>query len=365
MAATRFSSPQLGARLAARTLELVDIASESGAERDIFDRVLGELRGAGVPARDAGDTCILAGASARSDRPLVLLAGHLDTVPAQGNLPGRATADLVTGLGAADMKGGVAVLLELARAPSARGGAARAADVGLLLFGREELPAKQSALTPLLDRERALREADLAVMLEPTGNVVQAGCLGNLDATWTFHGRAGHSARPWLADNAIDHAVAGIAELHATEPTRVAVDGLSFTQVASVTSVHAGVAPNVIPGTCTANVNFRYSPTVSPDEAARILRERCERHGELRVRGNSRGALPPHDNPLMDRLVECSGAAAEPKQAWTPVAEFAAAGIDAVNLGPGDPALAHRVDERVSVHALVRSYELLEAFLCA
>jgi succinyl-diaminopimelate desuccinylase len=364
MASTRILSADLTARLARRTLELVDMASESGAERDIAEHVLGVLRAGDVPACDAGDTCILAGATARRERPFVLLAGHLDTVPAQGNRPGRLVEDHVEGLGASDMKGGVAVMLELALAGAA-GELDRAnVDIGYLLFGREELASSQSALAPLLAREAGLRGADLAIVLEPTANVVQAGCLGNLDATWTFGGRAGHSARPWLAENAIDRALAGVAALHALEPERRTIDGLDFKQVATVTTLHAGIARNVIPGTATANVNFRYSPELSAGEAEQTVRDWCEPHGQIDVLSNSPGALPPHENPLSSRLTATTGALAQPKQAWTPVAEFASAGIEAVNLGPGDPAFAHRADERVSIAALVHAHTILEAFLC-
>ncbi|HEY2718877.1 MAG TPA: succinyl-diaminopimelate desuccinylase [Solirubrobacteraceae bacterium] len=365
MALTGTSTTNLAVRLAERTLELVDIASESGAERDITEHVLRVLREGGVPVRDAGDTCVLAGASRRATRPLVLLAGHLDTVPAQENLPGLRTEETVVGLGTSDMKGGVAVMLELALAQATGTlAAAHAFDVGYVFFGREELPSSESALAPLLEREGGLREADLAIVLEPTANAVQAGCLGNIDATWTFSGRSGHSARPWLAENAIDRAVAAIRELHAREPERELIEGLEFAQVASVTTLHAGIARNVIPGTCTANVNFRYSPRLDAAQAEGELRERCQAHGELELLSNSEGALPPRENPLFARLLAASGAPAEAKQAWTPVAEFAAAGIEAVNLGPGDPALAHRSDEHVSSAALLRSHEILSSFLC-
>jgi succinyl-diaminopimelate desuccinylase len=359
MASTQNFSTDLASRLASRTLQLIDISSESGAERDIVEHVLGVLWDGGVPARYAGDTCVIAGATSRDERPFVLLAGHLDTVPAQGNVRGRFTDGHVEGLGASDMKGGVAVMLELAHAR-----VASTVDVGYVLFGREELPAAEGALTPLLAREEGLRSADLAVVLEPTANVVQAGCLGNVDATWTFRGRAGHSARPWLADSAIDRALAGIGELHARGPSRQTIDGLEFTQVAAVTTLHAGLARNVIPGVATANVNFRYSPQTSAEQAELALRGWCEPHGELELLCNSPGALPPHDNPLLARLLAASGAAAQAKQAWTPVAELAAAGVEAVNLGPGDPAFAHRPDERVATDALVRAHEILERFLC-
>jgi succinyl-diaminopimelate desuccinylase len=351
---------ELASRLARRTLQLIDVASESGAETDIVEHAVDALAAGGMPVIDAGDTCVLAGATRRGDRPFVLLAGHLDTVPAQGNLPGRRHGDDVEGLGASDMKGGLAVMIELALAklPSR-------VDVGYLLFGREELPSAQSALGPLLQRREGLRTADLAIVLEPTANAVHAGCLGNLDATWTFHGRAGHSARPWLADNAIERAAAGVAALGAIGAKPSVIDGLEFTQVASVTTLSAGVARNVIPGVAAANVNFRYAPDLSAADAERTLREWCEPHGTLRVLSNTSGAPPPHENPLMDRLVAASGRPVQAKQAWTPVAELAQAGIEAVNFGPGDPAYAHRGDERVAVDALVRCHRILERVLCA
>jgi succinyl-diaminopimelate desuccinylase len=360
MASTGILSTDLQTRLASRTLELIDIPSESGEERNIMGHVLDVLRESGVPAGNAGDTCVLAGARSRCDRPFVLLAGHLDTVPPQDNLPGSQTHEHVEGLGASDMKGGLAVMLELALAQTPS-----ELDVGYLLFGREELPSAQGALSPLLQREAGLRSADLAIVLEPTANAVQAGCLGNLDARWTFSGRAGHSARPWLADNAIDHALEGIRALHTIGPSRLTIGGLDFTQVATVTMLRAGLARNVIPGEAVANVNFRYAPGMSDEQAERTLRGWCEPYGEIEVLGNSPGARPPDANPLLHRLLASSGGSVQAKQAWTPVAEFAAAGVEAVNLGPGDPAFAHRPDERVATDALVRAYRILESFLCA
>ena len=213
--------------LAARTLELVDVASESRDEAALAAHLLDVLPG----ARDAGDTCVLAGATARGDRPWVLLAGHLDTVPAQGNRPGRRDADAVHGLGASDMKGGLAVMVELALAEPA----GRMLDLGFVFFGREELPVTESALTPLLGREPGLSEADLAIVMEPTANAIQAGCLGNINATWTFSGIAGHSARPWLADNAIHRAARGIAALADVGPEDHEVGGLRYVEAISVT----------------------------------------------------------------------------------------------------------------------------------
>jgi succinyl-diaminopimelate desuccinylase len=303
---------------------------------------------------------VLAGVTARGDRPLVLLAGHLDTNPAQGNRPGRRDADAVSGLGASDMKGALAVMIELALArPAAM------LDVGYVFFPREELPFGESALTPLLEREPGLREAELAVVMEPTANAIHAGCLGNVSATWTFHGRSGHSARPWLADNAIHRAAEGILAVARTEPIPCDFDGLRFTEVVSVTRIAGGIASNVVPGEAVATVNYRYAPGRSAADAETWLRALCEPYGTLVIDGNAPSAPVAVANPLAQRLIATGELAVEAKQAWTPVAEFAAAGVDAVNFGPGDPAQAHARDEHVRIDALVRCYETIEAFACA
>src|SRR4051795_12398957 len=333
---------ELGERLAARTLELIDIPSESRDEASIAAHVAALLPG----ARDLGDTALLAG----PEGARVLLGGHFDTVPAQGNRPGRREGNRVIGLGASDMKGALAVMIELVR---------DGLPFGALFFGREELPLTDSALTPLLERHPLSPE--LVVMMEPTDNALHAGCLGNLNATWTFHGVAGHSARPWFTDNAITRAAAGVTALAAHEPEPHAFEGLEFVEVASVTKISGGIAMNVIPGEATAHVNYRYAPGRTPEAAEARLAELCAGHGELRIDANAPSGAVAR-GPLVDALVRAGDLAVAPKQAWTPVAEFGLAGLPAVNFGPGDPPQAHTREEAVSVEALVRSYRVLERF---
>jgi succinyl-diaminopimelate desuccinylase len=336
----------LGDRLAARTLELIDIASESRAEAALAEHVAGVLAEGGVAVRDLGDTCVLAGPD---DAP-VLLAGHLDTVPAQDNRPGRIEGGRVHGLGASDMKGAVAVMVELALA---------GVPVRCLFFGREELPASESALTPLLAREPLA--AELVVMMEPTSCELHAGCLGNINATWTFSGRSGHSARPWTADNAIEHAAAGVLALAAQPPVPHAFDGLEFVEVASVTRIAGGIASNVIPDRVDCLVNFRYAPGRGAAAAEARLAELCAGHGTLTIDSNApSGAVAT--GPRVDALVAAGDLVRAPKQAWTPVAEFGLAGLPAVNFGPGEPAEAHRRDESVAIAMLVRAHDVLERF---
>jgi len=336
----------LGGRLAARTLELVDIPSESRDEDRLAAHVASVLEAGRVPVRDLGDTCLLAG----PDGAPLMLAGHLDTVPAQANRPGRIDGGRVQGLGAADMKGALAVMIELALA---------GAPYRCLFFGREELPAHESALAPLLAREPLA--AELVVVMEPTACELHAGCLGNINATWTFRGRSGHAARPWTADNAIERAAAGVLALAAQPPQPHSFDGLEFVEVATVTRIAGGIAANVIPDRVDCHVNFRYAPGRSPADAEARLAELCAGHGDLRVDSNAPSG-PVASGPCVDALIAAGGLVRAPKQAWTPVAEFGVAGLPAVNFGPGDPAQAHRRDESVEVAALVRSHEVLERF---
>jgi succinyl-diaminopimelate desuccinylase len=338
--------PDLAERLARRTLELIDIASESRDEARLADHVAAVLDAGGVPVRALGDDCVLAG----TDAAPVLLAGHLDTVPAQDNRPGRIDGGRVHGLGASDMKGALAVMIELAL---------DGAPLRCLFFGREELPVDESALTPLL--ARAPLTAALVVMMEPTSCELHAGCLGNINATWTFRGRSGHSARPWTADNAIEHAAAGVLALAAAPPRPHDFDGLEFVEVASVTRIAGGIAANVIPDRVDCHVNFRYAPGRSAAAAEARLAELCAGHGELRIDSNAPSG-PVATGPLVDALIAAGDLARAPKQAWTPVAEFGLAGLPAVNFGPGEPEQAHRRDESVPIAGLVRAYEVLARF---
>ncbi|HSI97528.1 MAG TPA: succinyl-diaminopimelate desuccinylase [Gaiellaceae bacterium] len=347
-------------RLAARTLELVDIPSESGSEARIREHLLGLVPPALAPEY-AGDEAYLFVPERRPGTPLVLLGGHYDTVPAQGNLPGRIEDGAVHGLGASDMKGGLAVAIELVRGLSER--ARGPYDVALLLFGREELPVEHDPLPALFESSRAAHETELAILLEPTDGAIQAGCLGNVIARLTVYGTSGHSARPWLAENAIAIAIEALRPLVSLEHREADVEGLRFVEALSVTRIRAGIADNVIPGEATATLNFRYPPDRTPDEAEDYLRSLVPETATLAVLSNAPPGSVVTASPLVQALRTSADLALEPKQAWTNVADFTARGIDAVNFGPGHTALAHRRDERVEISALVHAYETLWGFL--
>jgi succinyl-diaminopimelate desuccinylase len=330
--------------LAARTLQLVDVPSESRCEADLVAlvRELVPLE----PLYDDGEVLLYGDAAAP-----VVLAGHLDTIPAQGNIPGRIADGAVHGVGASDMKGGIAVMIELARA---------GAPGRYLFFNREEVPVSESPLpslfaTPLLDGTQ------LAVVLEPTDTILHAGCLGNIQARVHFHGESAHSARPWTGVNAIHELVRGLEQLVRLEPLDVELDGLVYREVVSAVRVEGGIASNVVPAAASVELNFRYAPGRSRAEAEARLRELVP-HGEIEILSNSPSAPPALANPLAQSLRKLVPDVA-PKQAWTPVAQFAEQGIDAINYGPGATAYAHRVDEQIPVASLEQCYETLRTFL--
>ena len=330
--------------LAARTLQLVDVPSESRNEAELVAlvRELVPLE----PLYDDGEVLLYGDPAAP-----VILAGHLDTIPAQGNIPGHIAGGVVHGVGASDMKGGIAVMIELVRA---------GAPGRYLFFNREELPVAESPL-PAFFATDLLAGIELAVVLEPTDCILHAGCLGNIQARVTFHGESAPSARPWTGVNAIHELVLGLEQLVRLEPLDVELDGLVYREVISAVRVEGGIASNVIPATASVELNFRYAPGRSRAEAEARLRELVP-HGEIEILSNSPSAPPSLGNPLALKLRGFVPDVA-PKQAWTPVAQFAEQGIDAINYGPGATAFAHKVDEQIPVASLERCYTTLHSFL--
>jgi len=349
-------------RLAERTLALVNIPSASRDEAAITEHVAAAVRVTGLEERFASDDALFFTTERVPGRPLVLLAGHLDTVPPQENLPGRVEDGWIVGLGSTDMKGGLAVMLELAGWLDAER-PERDVDLGFLFFAREELPVSESPLPAVFAACPELREANLAIVLEPTDNTIQAGCLGNVMATLTFRGASAHSARPWTGVNAIALAVEALFPITRIPPLPIDVQGLTFTEVLSVTRIEGGIADNVIPDRVACRLNYRFAPVRTEDEAKRNLADIVDDAGELEITSSAPAGRVAAGSPLVQRLQRAGGLLLEPKQAWTPVAQFSEEGIDAVNLGPGATQYAHRRDERVAVRELLRAFEALRRFV--
>jgi succinyl-diaminopimelate desuccinylase len=335
------------------TRQLVAVPSVSGEEQAIAGLVERRLR-TQVPAmtlRRIGNTVV--GRTDRGCAQRVLLAGHLDTVPDSGNC----TDDVphqVSGLGAVDMKGGLAVLLLAAEGRCAY-------DLTVVCYDREETGSRGSGMHVLAEQHRDLLAADLAVVLEPTDGWLEAGCQGNLVVELAFAGRRAHTARPWTGDNAIHRAAPALSRLAAWQPRPVTLDGLAYRQAFSVVGVTGGVQGNVVPDRCTVKVNYRHAPSLDSGAALATVTELAPEADEVRVVLDSPAAPPRLDTPLLQRLR--ADLPVRPKLGWTDVGRFAQLGIPAVNFGPGDPERAHMLGEVVTRAALERCLDILSGFL--
>ena len=286
----------------------------------------------------------------------IVLGGHLDTVPVNNNATPRRDGDTLHGLGAADMKGGRAVMLQLAEELSA---AASGPDVTLVFYDGEEVADEHNGLRRLFAERPDLVAGDLAVLLEPTGRWVEAGCQGTIHVRVTFHGARAHSARPWTGVNAIHRAAPTLARIAAHEAPTVTVDGLHYRESLQVVRMQAGIANNVVPDRCEIVVNRRYAPACSFEDAVAQTTAMFAEADEVEVVSASPAAPPNLTNPLINELVRVGELDVRPKLGWTDVARFAQHGIPAVNFGPGEPELAHTAEERVDRADLEHCWRVL------
>ncbi|MDD9943056.1 MAG: succinyl-diaminopimelate desuccinylase [Myxococcales bacterium] len=356
------TSSTLAAGLRDTLLEITRIDSPIGEERALCDHVQARLTktlGDGAIERYADS--LVVGAAERPGRPRVALVGHLDTVRTSHDGPVRIEGERLYGPGAADMKSGLAVMIELverldlARLPC---------DLLLVFYEREEGPFEENLLGPLLQRFDALRNLDLAICLEPSDNTLQLGCMGSLHATVTFEGRTAHSARPWQGDNAITKAWPYLKELSEHAPQEVVLDGHRFVEVMSATIAKSlGRGRNVIPDRFEVNVNYRFAPTRTPEEALGVLRERVNGRATVEPTDMSPAGRPHARDPLVQRLAASGVREVLTKQAWTDVARFDSVGVPAVNFGPGTQAQAHQRNEFTDLPLLAEGYAILERFL--
>lgn len=348
--------------LLALTEELCAIPSVSGTEAAIADVVEARLRKSGAPLHIER---IGHNVMARTEFGLgqrILLVGHLDTVPANGNQTPRRDGDVLHGLGTADMKGGLAVLLALAGDLATK---RSRFDVSLVLYEGEEVADEHNGLRRLFAEAPELVGGDLAIVLEPTGGWVEAGCQGTIHVRAIFNGARAHSARPWMGQNAI-HLAAPLLEFCANfDAATVDVDSLAYREALQVVRIEGGIANNVVPDRCTVVVNRRYAPSRSLEEAVNEVVTYCTDAGadHVEVLNASMAAPPNLMHPLIAEMTGVYDLPVRPKLGWTDVARFAAHGIAACNFGPGDPELAHTADERVERVHLDACLALLEAFL--
>jgi len=346
------------------TAALVDIPSESRHEERIADEVEAALRAQTPPSLGYeiirnGNAVLARTALGRPTR--VLLAGHLDTVPAAGNLPSRRDAESLHGCGTTDMKSGDAVFLHLAATVTAP-----AHDLTLVFYDCEEIESGANGLGRI---ERELPDwliADVAILGEPTGGYIEAGCQGTLRVVIRAAGTRAHSARSWLGDNAIHKLGAVLDRLAGYQPRSVDIDGCVYREGLSAVRIDGGVAGNVIPDAASVTVNFRFAPDRSADAALRHVHDTFDGLDvHIELTDSAAGALPGLSTPAAKALINAADGQVRAKYGWTDVSRFAARGIAAVNYGPGDPNLAHTRDELVPVHQITDAATMLRGYLSA
>jgi succinyl-diaminopimelate desuccinylase len=355
------SSPlDLGTDVVTLTAALCDIESVSGAEERIADAIEAALR----PLRHLqvtrnGHAVIARTNLGRSER--VVLAGHIDTVPLSDppNLPARRESTNLVGRGTCDMKGGVAVQLRLASLLSKP-----SRDVTYVFYDCEEIESERNGLARVGRNSPELLQADFAVLLEPTGGIIEGGCKGTLRVEVTATGKAAHSARPWNGHNAIHEAMTILGRLVAYEPQTIAVDGLDYREALSAVGIRGGIAGNVIPDQCVVTVNYRFAPNKSGAQALAHVRELFEGYA-VKLTDTADGARPGLHLPAARAFVDAMALPVQAKEGWTDVARFSELSIPAVNFGPGDPSWAHHDQEHCPVQQLVDAEVALLRWLAA
>jgi succinyl-diaminopimelate desuccinylase len=336
--------------------QLVNIESVSKNEQRIADAVEAALRPLGhLEVSRHGNTVVARTSLGLPER--VVIAGHLDTVPVNDNLPARLEGGLLHGLGTCDMKGGVAVMLKLAATVPAPN-----RDLTFLFYEAEEIESEFNGLHLLSQSNPDLLQADFAILMEPSDAVIEAGCQGTLRVDVTTRGERAHSARSWMGVNAIHRAGAVLDRLNAYEARKPVIDGLEYHEGLNAVFISGGVAGNVLPDVCTVQVNHRFAPDRSEAEAAAYVRDFFAGF-EVELTDSAPGALPGLDRPAAKEFVEAVGGEVNPKFGWTDVARFSALGVPAVNFGPGDPMLAHKQEEYVPVEQVLRCESVLTTWL--
>ncbi|MGH9210020.1 MAG: succinyl-diaminopimelate desuccinylase [Acidimicrobiales bacterium] len=347
--------------LLSRTARLVAVPSVSRDEGRLADEVEAELRAVrGLALDRVGDNVVARTELGRSMR--LVLAGHLDTVPPNGNADPRIEDDVLWGVGSADMKGGLAVMLELARAVPHP-----AVDVTWVFYVGEEIAAEHNGLGHLFRDRPDLVAGDVALLGEPTGGAIEAGCQGSVRVRVTLTGRRAHTARPWMGRNAVHRAGRLLTILEGYEPRRPILDGCEYREAVEAVAITGGVAGNVVPDRVEVTINLRVAPD-RPAAAAEadvhaMLSDVLEPEDDVKVVDLAEGAAPSLSHPLLAALRDRNALDVRAKLGWTDVARFAAAGIPAANFGPGESTVAHSPDERVDEASLSTTYGALANLL--
>jgi succinyl-diaminopimelate desuccinylase len=362
--------------LAKITEDICNIQSVSGAEQELADYVEQFLSEMDYLEVVRVQNTIVAKTNFGHARR-VILAGHIDTVPVSkitNNLPTQRKVEhgeqIIWGRGTVDMKAGDAVFLYLAQNLPQLSEQLQY-DISFIFYECEEVSGDLNGLRQLVEDHAELIHADFAILGEPTGGGVEAGCNGSLRFDITLTGKAAHSARAWKGENAIHKSLRVLEILNtwnSIDPQEhiVVVDELEYRESLNAVLISGGVATNIVPDECKIHINYRFAPDKSATQAQKIMQELFSGY-ELEYKDISEGARPGLNLECVQKFAdyarERTGISVRAKMGWTDVARFSALGMPALNFGPGDPMLCHHDHEQVEVRDITRCYEVLVGFL--
>lgn len=393
---TASTAEQLNSLLT-QIMENFSVSDHEGPLTDEVEAFLNEQEH--LTVRRHGDTVVASTDFGKPSR--VILAGHLDTVPVIDSFPPKwlepgdslireeiAHAHpedrVLWGRGATDMKASDAVMLYLAATLDGRTPETTPkVDLTYVFYDHEEVVAEKNGLRKVVEAHPDWITGDFAIIGEPTNSGIEGGCNGTIRFDVVTHGVAAHSARAWMGENAIHKAADILNRLNAYEPATVNVDGLDYREGLNATLISGGKGTNVIPDECRVHVNYRFAPDKSLAEAKALMMGAdagaelgngehvatggvFEGYG-IEMKDESPSARPGLNAPLAQDLVrlvkERTGRDPLAKLGWTDVARFSQLGIPAVNLGAGDPLLAHKHDEQVPESDLTAMAAILTDWL--
>ena len=336
------------------TETLIDIESVTGNEGEVLSFIEDYL----VKNKFSGEIIKNEGgliAYHSKEKSKIALVGHVDTVPFADDQKRLSDSEKISGRGAVDMKSGIAVMLNTLIGENSN-------EVGVF-YTAEEGPIKENGLEVLMPILQSDFDIEFAIVMEPTNLECQLGCLGALNAELKIKGISSHSARPWIGDNPIFKLDEVLDFLKENEIKEHKIEGLDFKEVISVTKINGGIANNVIPAEINININYRFLPTISNNEAKKYIEKIFGKFGEIKIADVANGAMPNLESKAVKSFIETTKVDTKPKQAWTDIARFSEANIPAINFGPGDPLLAHTANEFVNKNEILESYKLLLLYL--
>jgi len=338
------------------TLDLVNISSVSKDEKSIADSIEEALKKCNHLKLTRVNNSLVAQTSF-GNKQRVVIAGHIDTVPANNNFPGKINNSEVVGLGSVDMKSGIAVALKLASEITSSN-----FDITYLFYESEEIETKFNGLELITKQQKDLLNCDFAILMEPTNGILEVGCQGSLRFEVSTSGKRSHSARWWNGENAIHKTNKILEILNNYKSREPEIDGYKFREGLQAVKINGGIAGNVVPDSVSVSINHRFAPDTSIDQATTNMKNLFNDFNFLLV--DAANAAPTGlSNPVIKDFVSSIGKSIAPKFGWTDVARFASNGIPAINFGPGDPNLAHHPDEKVLISQINDVYESLKKWL--